>query len=124
MRDADPEQVAKLRAAFPGRELIFKIGRFSPDKRWNMAMDALAQEKGRGRGIAAVIRGGVEPHGAEVLANARNQGLTVADVKPPREVGPAIEALADAGRSLIHFRASRPSSRRGVGSSVPFAETS
>jgi len=91
VRDADPEQVAKLRAAFPGRELIFKIGRFSPDKRWNMAMDALAQEKGRGRNIAAVIRGGVEPHGAEVLANARQHGLTVVDVKPPREVGPAIE---------------------------------
>jgi len=38
-----------------------------------------------------VIRGGVEPHGAEVLANARQHGLTVVDVKPPREVGPAIE---------------------------------
>ena len=75
VRDADPEQVAKLRAAFPGRELVFKIGRFSPDKRWNMAMDALAQEKSRGRRIAAVIRGGVEPHGAEVLANAAGHGL-------------------------------------------------
>jgi glycosyltransferase involved in cell wall biosynthesis len=91
---AGPGQVARLRAAFTGRELLFKIGRFSPDKRWNMAMDALAQEKGRGRSIAAVIRGGVEPHGVEVLANARHQGLTVVDVKPPREVDAAIEALA------------------------------
>ena len=77
IKTADPVLVARLRAAFPGRELVFKIGRFSPDKRWNMAMDALAQQKGLGHDIAAVIRGGVEPHGLEVLAHARARGLTV-----------------------------------------------
>ncbi len=61
---ADPEMVAGLRAAFPGRELVFKIGRFSPDKRWHMALDALAEEKRAGHDIATVIRGGIEPHGA------------------------------------------------------------
>ena len=71
IRDADPALVARLRAAFAGRELVFKIGRFSPDKRWNMAMDALAQQKGSGHDIATVIRGGVEPHGAGGAANAR-----------------------------------------------------
>ncbi len=96
VRSAHARDVARLRAAFPGRELVFKIGRFSPDKRWNMAMDALAQEKNQGRSIAAVIRGGVEPHGAEVLANAYRQGLVVADIEPPRETGAALEALASA----------------------------
>ncbi len=64
VKRADPELVSALRAAFAGRELVFKIGRFSPDKRWNMAMDALVEEKAAGHDVATVIRGGVEPHGA------------------------------------------------------------
>ena len=94
VHSADPALVARLRAAFPGRELVFKIGRFSPDKRWNMAVDALAEEKRRGRDIATVIRGGVEPHGLEVLANARAQGLTVTDVELPRDLLEALNAFA------------------------------
>ena len=102
VRDADPSQVARLRSAFPNRDLVFKIGRFSPDKRWNMAMDALVQEKARGRDIAAVIRGGVEPHGAEVLRNAYSQGLTIADVKPPREVGAALDFFTTVPRADVY----------------------
>lgn len=96
IRSADPALIARLRAAFPGRELIFKIGRFSPDKRWNMAVDAVAEEKRRGRAVAAVIRGGVEPHGMEVIANARAQGLTVVDVQPLRDLNKALDAFAAA----------------------------
>jgi glycosyltransferase involved in cell wall biosynthesis len=96
IRNADPALIARLRAAFPGRELIFKIGRFSPDKRWNMAMDAVAEERRRGRTLATVIRGGVEPHGMEVLANARAQGLMVVDLRPPQNLDEALDALAAA----------------------------
>ncbi|MFH1834513.1 MAG: glycosyltransferase, partial [bacterium] len=96
IRSADPAQIARLRAAFPGRELIFKIGRFSPDKRWNMAMDAVAEEKKRGRALTTVIRGGVEPHGLEVLENARAQGLVVLDLQPPRGLDEALDVLAKA----------------------------
>ena len=78
--------MARLRAAFPGRELLFKIGRFSPDKRWNMAVDALAEEKRRGIDAAMVIRGGIEPHGVEVLANARAQGLSRSPTSGPRAI--------------------------------------
>lgn len=102
IRLADPDQVARLRAAFAGRELVFKIGRFSPDKRWNMAMDALAEEKRRGHDIATVIRGGVEPHGAEVVANAQTQGLTVADVKLPRDPFEAVNAFAGLPRADVY----------------------
>ena len=102
VRRADPALVARLRAAFAGRELIFKIGRFSPDKRWNMAMDALAQEKRLGRAVATVIRGGVEPHGMEVLANARAQGLTITDVQPSRDPVEAIDALAAAPAADVY----------------------
>ncbi len=99
---ADPEMVAGLRAAFPGRELVFKIGRFSPDKRWNMALDALAEEKRAGNDIATVIRGGVEPHGAEVLARAYSNGLQIVDVKPPRDPREAIAALAQVPRADVY----------------------
>src|SRR3972149_5630203 len=85
IRPGNPAEIASLRNAFPGRELVFKIGRFSPDKRWNIAIDAMAEEKRRGRSVATVIRGGLEPHGMEVLVNARAQGLTVVDVRVPKE---------------------------------------
>lgn len=94
IQQGDPASVARLRAAFPGRELVFKIGRFSPDKRWIMAMEALAQEKRRGHPIAAVIRGGVEPHGVEVLARATALGLEVAHVNLPTGIPDALEVLA------------------------------
>jgi glycosyltransferase involved in cell wall biosynthesis len=103
---ADPEMVAGLRAAFAGRELVFKIGRFSPDKRWNMALDALAEEKRAGHDIATVIRGGVEPHGAEVIARARGRGLDVVDVKPPRDPREAIAVLAQVPRADVYNIAS------------------
>jgi len=96
IRTADTELVARLRAVFPGRELLFKIGRFSPDKRWNMAIEAFAQEKQRGHKIAAIIRGGVEPHGMEVLANARARGLTITELELPVDPAQAIAALAAA----------------------------
>jgi glycosyltransferase involved in cell wall biosynthesis len=102
IRDADPAQIARARAAFPGRELLFKIGRFSPDKRWNMAIDALAEEKRRGHNVAAVIRGGVEPHGMEVLANARAQGLVTADVQVPWDTAAALDALGAASPADVY----------------------
>ncbi len=80
IRDADPALVSRLRQAVPGSELIFKIGRFSPDKRWLMAVDALANEKERGYSVTAIFRGGLEPHGREVLARARERGLSVSDI--------------------------------------------
>ena len=102
IRNGDPELVAQLRGVFPGKELIFKIGRFSPDKRWNMAMEALAEEKRRGRQFAAVIRGGMELHGFEVLANARASGLVIVDVDLPQEPKEAIRALEAAPQADVY----------------------
>ena len=44
----DPEKVRMLREAVGSDEIWFKIGRWSPDKRWNMAVEALAEERMRG----------------------------------------------------------------------------
>jgi glycosyltransferase involved in cell wall biosynthesis len=106
IRHADPELIRRLREALPGRDLVFKIGRFSPDKRWNMAVDAVAEQKRRGADVAMVTRGGIEPHGMEILANARAQGLTVVDVQLPRSVDEAISALAETPRADVYNQVS------------------
>ena len=102
IRDADPTMVAGIREAFPGRELVFKIGRFSPDKRWLMAIDALATEKERGHAVAAIIRGGLEPHGDEVMARARAGGLIVQDIELDRDIATAVAQLQRAPRADVY----------------------
>ena len=74
-RNLDPVDAApvrELREAMqrgdPDRLFLFKIGRFDPDKRWLMAVEAAARLKYSGHPMAMVIRGGIEPHGGEVLA--------------------------------------------------------
>ncbi len=89
--EADPVVVAGLRTAAAADHLLFKIGRFDPDKRWLMAISAAAYLKRKGRRVKLMIRGGHEPHGAEVMSLARLQGLSVLDTQAP--AGPA--ALAD-----------------------------
>ncbi len=83
--DADPGAVAELRAAAAADHLLFKIGRFDPDKRWLMAISSAAYLKRQGRRVKLMIRGGREPHGAEVMSHARNQGLIVLDAPAPAE---------------------------------------
>jgi glycosyltransferase involved in cell wall biosynthesis len=83
--DADPAAVAELRAAAASDHLLFKIGRFDPDKRWLMAVSSAAYLKRQGRRVTLMIRGGREPHGAEVMSHARNQGLTVLDAQTPAD---------------------------------------
>jgi glycosyltransferase involved in cell wall biosynthesis len=68
----------------PNRLFLFKIGRFDPDKRWLMAVEAAARLKYSGRPMTMIIRGGIEPHGGEVLNRARHLGLTVRDIEAQR----------------------------------------
>src|SRR6059036_1279122 len=84
--DPDPAVVAALRAAAGADHLWFKIGRFDPDKRWLMAITAAAELKRRGRNVKLLMRGGREPHGADVVNHAEHQGLVVRHVKSPGDV--------------------------------------
>jgi glycosyltransferase involved in cell wall biosynthesis len=86
IRDPDPEGVADVRAAAAADHLCFKIGRFDPDKRWLMAIAAAGALKRAGGRVRLIIRGGREPHGAEVMASARALGLATVDVKAPGSV--------------------------------------
>ena len=70
-------QVRSVRAAAGVPAFLFKIGRFSPDKRWHQAITAVAQLKQRGIPTRLLMRGGLEPFGGEVLALAAQLGLTV-----------------------------------------------
>jgi glycosyltransferase involved in cell wall biosynthesis len=92
----------RLHQAVGGAELLFKIGRWSPDKRWNMAVEALANERARGSDVTMLIRGGIEPHAVEVLDNAGNLGLKVLDVRMPKEAGEAIDTLGSLPRADIY----------------------
>lgn len=102
IRKVPAEAIRSLRAAVGSEELLFKIGRWSPDKRWNMAVEALAEERLRGRDMSMVIRGGIEPHALEVLHNAHQRGLKIVDVRLPEKPGEAVAALAALPRADVY----------------------
>lgn len=83
----------RLRSAFQSEIALFKIGRFSPDKRWLMAIDAVALLKQMGIRTKLLIRGDKLPYGGEVLNHADEMGLTVV---PLRERYQTVDALAGA----------------------------
>ncbi|HEX9016933.1 MAG TPA: glycosyltransferase [Chloroflexota bacterium] len=104
LEPVDESAVERVRKALGADPLLFKIGRFDPDKRWNMAVEAVARLKGLGMHPVMPIRGGIEPHGAEVLANARRLGLTVKEVRASgravEDCVRAIESAADSAEIL------------------------
>jgi glycosyltransferase involved in cell wall biosynthesis len=103
----DSEAIERLREVVrrgdPDRLFLFKIGRFDPDKRWLMAVEAVSRLKYSGYPITMVIRGGIEPHGAEVLGRARALGLRVVDIEARRpNTEECIQLLRDAPPADIY----------------------
>lgn len=95
--------VARLQHGFRGRTALAKMARWDPDKRWLGGVHLIAELKRQGWHPLFVARGGTEPHGMEVLAEARRVGLTISE-RPLREQGPdgLIDALADtAGVDMV-----------------------
>src|SRR5437764_6993238 len=87
----------------PGRLFLFKIGRFDPDKRWIMAVEAVARLKHSGHPVTLFVRGGIEPHGTDVLRHAYNIGLTIRDVVAQRPtMKQCMDAVAKAGPADIY----------------------
>ena len=79
LRQPSAEAVAAIAAQAGTESLAFKIGRFTPDKRWLQAVHAIADLRRDGLPARLLMRGGIEPHGAEVVARCRELGLGVAD---------------------------------------------
>src|SRR5205807_10074409 len=106
----DEHGVAAMRAAAAPTCLAFKIGRYSPDKRWHQAVSAIAALRADGIPARLLIRGGIEPFGGEVLGHARSLGLEVAGwVEPIRDADDVAVALSlTAGAPVVDLRAFLP----------------
>jgi glycosyltransferase involved in cell wall biosynthesis len=100
-----PPDAAAVRAIRSGADsscLTFKIGRFTPDKRWTQAIAAIAELRSEGIPARLLMRGGIEPYGAEVLAHAARTGLAVADWhEPVEDASGIVAALSDTGGAPI-----------------------
>jgi glycosyltransferase involved in cell wall biosynthesis len=75
----DGAALSWVRALSGDRPLLVKMARFDPDKRWLLAMDTVAELKQRGRRPLMIARGGMEAHAQDVLARAREHGLSVSE---------------------------------------------
>ncbi len=76
----DRRAVRTLKAFTVKRLLLSKVARWDPDKRWIMALDAVAELKAHGERPLFVARGGKEAHGQEVIARAQALGLTSSSI--------------------------------------------
>jgi glycosyltransferase involved in cell wall biosynthesis len=86
--------------------LLFKVGRYDPDKCWSSAIEAAAQLKQAGQPVRFLCRGGIEGYGAWVLQYARRLGLTVIDVGGRPQTWPeALGAIQAAGPAdMVNLR--------------------
>jgi glycosyltransferase involved in cell wall biosynthesis len=110
LEPVDPRAAALIASAAGTPCLGFKIGRFSPDKRWHQAVSAVAALRARGIPARLLMRGGIEPFGGDVLDHAHRLGLAVADWFEPVDGAAAVAtALADsAGAPIVHLRSFLP----------------
>lgn len=79
LRRPDGATVRRFRQRVGVRPVLSKVARWDPDKRWLLAIDTVAELKRQDRRPLLVARGGLEPHGAEVRARARDAGLHVVE---------------------------------------------
>jgi glycosyltransferase involved in cell wall biosynthesis len=107
LNPVDEQAVKRLREigrqGDPQRLFLFKIGRFDPDKRWMMAIEAVARLKYSGIPVTLFVRGGIEPHGGEVLRHAYELGLSIRDVTAQRpNLQQSMDVVANAGPADIY----------------------
>jgi glycosyltransferase involved in cell wall biosynthesis len=102
----DMSAAKAIRAAAGTPCLAFKIGRFSPDKRWTQAIAAIAEVRAEGLPARMLIRGGMEPYGATVLSFAAQRGLAVTDWhEAVEDAGGIVRALTETdGAPIVHLR--------------------
>jgi len=79
--EGDKVQHLRQCLSIDGGTVLAKVARWDPDKRWHMAVESVARLKQRGLRAVLLARGGLEPHGLEVLGRARALGLTVCEAR-------------------------------------------
>ena len=96
----DRKAVAALRSRLRNRTVLCKVARWDPDKRWLLAIQTVRVLKDQGWRPLLIARGGMEAHGAEVLAAAATAGLRVVERAGPRlgirDLLPALEESDEA----------------------------
>ena len=107
LKPVESETVQRLRSLAhqgdPSRLFLFKIGRFDPDKRWIMAIEAVARLKESGHPVTLLVRGGIEPHGAEVFQYAYHRGLHIQDVGAQRpNISQCLDAIEKVGPADLY----------------------
>jgi glycosyltransferase involved in cell wall biosynthesis len=106
LKRVDDEACAALKRSVGTPLLLAKVARWDPDKRWNTAVEATARLKDNGIRTLLLARGGIEPHGEEVMGNARSLGLKVKDVNSSRaSLEGYFQAIGDAnGADILNLR--------------------
>jgi glycosyltransferase involved in cell wall biosynthesis len=92
--------VTELRRRAQGRTVLTKMARFDPDKRWLLAVDTVGELKRRGHHPLLIARGGMEPHGVEVLRHAVQSGLEVREVRADAPGADALIAALPTSRDV------------------------
>jgi len=87
LRVVDEGLADRLRRSFDVDLLLCKVARWDLDKRWHQAIEATAKLKDRGLRVTLLARGGLEPHGQEVMRNARSLGLIVREARTKGQSG-------------------------------------
>ena len=111
LRKVDDSMAGRVRQTLGADLVMCKVARWDPNKRWNMAIEAIARLKEKGIKTVLVARGGVEPHRQEVIQNARSLGLKVRETKAkPDSFGSYLAALQEATPAdVIDVRFNLPS---------------
>lgn len=96
--EVDQATGRRLRALFPDL-LLTKVGRYHPDKRWLMAVEAVGECKRLGLRPKLIVRGGSENYRQQIVDKAIQQGLDWRTVRPgstrPNDVLKALRAERD-----------------------------
>ncbi|MCE1248000.1 MAG: glycosyltransferase family 4 protein [Firmicutes bacterium] len=97
----DRRGVDYMQSIFHDRFFLVKIGRYTPDKRWIMAVETVANLKDKGVKSTLIMRGGLEPHRAEVMEAAYLNGLSVKELTYSDVGGRSFTEITDA---IIRYR--------------------
>lgn len=92
-----------LRDHLAGRLLLTKVGRFDPGKNWIPAIRATARLKQMGLSPLLLMRGGVEPHGHNVLREAERHGLRRWDLQMVNPTPERVVAVLDEVAPSVDF---------------------
>lgn len=77
LRRIDFLKASRVNRIFKDKMLLIKVGRYDPNKRWIMAVEAMAEIKKRGQNAILIMRGGKELHRYDILKRAEALGLKV-----------------------------------------------